>query len=229
MNSRILFWGFPLLLSWLSLEYLENPNIWLLLLWSLAFLISAMVTRRVFLKLVAFNLMALMFILTVAESYLNYQHNTFASENRYRKENLYNGKGDALLGWAERPNTQRIARKIRIHDNTPVYEVTISIDENGLRISPPYNQHTNSEGESILFFGCSVTFGEGVNDNQTMPYTIGALTHEQFKIYNFGVSGYGPQHMLTKIEQSLVDSIVDVKPRFIIYQGILTMFVGLPI
>ena len=152
MNSRLLFWGIPLLFSWLSLEYLPNPNMWLWLLWSLTFLVSAAVSRRPFLKLASFNIMALLVILGVGETYLSYQDDKSAWENQFLKENVYNNKHHALLGWVQKPNTQRFARKIRIHDNTPVYEVTVTINENGLRISTPYNQRTNSAGESILFF-----------------------------------------------------------------------------
>ncbi len=165
--------------------------------------------------------MALLVILVLGEWYLSFQLDQSVGENKYRMENVYNGRGDDILGWTEEPNSDRIARKIRIHDNTPVYEVAITTDEYGLRIAPPYNQSTNSGGRSLVFFGCSVTFGEGVNNHEAMPYTVGILTHEQYQIYNFGTPGYGPQHMLAAIEHGLVDPVIKVKPHIIMYQGII--------
>jgi hypothetical protein len=46
----------------------------------------------------------------------------------------------------------------------------------------------------VAFFGASFTFGLGVDDNETLPYFVGTQLTE-FKVYNYGVSAYGTQHL----------------------------------
>ena len=46
--------------------------------------------------------------------------------------------------------------------------------------------------------GCSVTFGLWVNDDETMPYVAQYASH--YRPYNYGVSGYGPHHMLAQLQ-----------------------------
>lgn len=45
----------------------------------------------------------------------------------------------------------------------------------------------------IIFLGCSITFGEGVNDSETLPYKLGALEH--LSTLNLGGIGYGTHHV----------------------------------
>jgi hypothetical protein len=52
-----------------------------------------------------------------------------------------------------------------------IYDVTDTIDEKELRIAPPV-QAVGPDG-SVLFFGCSFTFGEGVRDREALPYSGG--------------------------------------------------------
>jgi hypothetical protein len=45
----------------------------------------------------------------------------------------------------------------------------------------------------IVFLGCSFTFGQGVNDTETLPYRVGALYNTT--TLNFGGIGYGIHHV----------------------------------
>jgi len=214
MNFFVLL-VFPFLFSLLALKYLPIPYVWIFLAWSLVFLLLTFLSHRSPVKILSFNLIAMLVILAIVEAYLGYQE---SKPTPFVQENLYVTQSDPVLGYAAIPNTQRRARKW--YRDEPVYDVTITIDENGLRSSPPFTPNDDKEEKSILFFGCSVTFGEGVNDEQTMPYVTGLLTKGTFKIYNFALHGYGPQQMLAAIEHGHVDSIVKVSPRYIIYQAI---------
>jgi hypothetical protein len=49
-----------------------------------------------------------------------------------------------------------------------------------------------------LFFGCSMTFGTGINDDQTLPCSFSRFA-PAFKSYNYAVPGYGPQNMLVQL------------------------------
>jgi hypothetical protein len=48
----------------------------------------------------------------------------------------------------------------------------------------------------LLFFGDSNTFGEGLSQTETLPYYAGEAT-TAYRPYNYGVSGYGPSHLLS--------------------------------
>jgi hypothetical protein len=54
---------------------------------------------------------------------------------------------------------------------------------------------------SALFFGGSFTFGEGLNDKETLPFFFSAVAPE-YESYNYGFSGYGPQQMCELLRDS---------------------------
>ncbi len=90
-------------------------------------------------------------------------------------------------------NWQGLAKKT--DDNGKIlYEVKYTIDNDHLRFNP-YNQKNTSE-TNLVFVGCSVTFGEGLNDDQTIPAQV-ALYTQHTKTFNYGTSGYGPTHVLS--------------------------------
>jgi hypothetical protein len=57
-----------------------------------------------------------------------------------------------------------------------------------------------SRGRFLLFFGCSYTFGYGLNDGETLPAYAAPLA-PGYRPYNFGFIGYGPQHMYCQLAE----------------------------
>lgn len=68
------------------------------------------------------------------------------------------------------------------------HKAIINIGQDGLRVSRP---ELDKKGKHhTAFFGCSYTFGEGINDDETMVYKLNdKYPNEVFD--NYGVSGYG--------------------------------------
>jgi hypothetical protein len=127
---------------------------------------------------------------------------TFYILNSYKKTNIYIERSkqeyilpDEVLGYKPWPGAQYSARKKR--DGKILYDVTYSIDEYGRRTTPVKNP--KSRDNFLLFFGCSVTFGEGVNGDETMPFYVAELA-PKYKSYNYGYIGYGPQNMLAQLQ-----------------------------
>jgi hypothetical protein len=124
---------------------------------------------------------------------------------------------DDRLGYAPNANVTITDRKLSGGDL--MWDVTYTIDSRGLRVTPqPENQI-----ECILFFGGSVTFGEGINDEETMPYQVGRMLQKDVKVFNFGVGGYGAHQMLAALEHGLVEDVVDCDREtvgHVVYQGI---------
>ena len=99
------------------------------------------------------------------------------------------------LGWAPKPGIKTRAWK-RVAGES-VYDVQYSIDPLGRRVTP--GADAGARRTFLLFFGCSVTFGEGVNDAETLPHFV-AERAPQVRPYNYGFHGYGPQQLLARLE-----------------------------
>ena len=130
-----------------------------------------------------------------------------------RTERVYEVMDDAILGARPIPGSSRIARKF--YKDSLIYEASISINENGWRVCPPC---ADSVSEAVLFFGNSLTFGEGVNDEETMPYQFGLANANTFCVYNFASHGWGPHQMLALTENAYIDSIVKQNVTHIVFQ-----------
>ena len=98
---------------------------------------------------------------------------------------------DTALGYVMAPST--VARHRRSVGDTPIYDVTYRTDEQGRRETPT----SPGQGRTsfLLFFGDSNMFGEGLSQTETLPYYAGEQA-TAFRPYNYGVSGYGPAHLL---------------------------------
>ena len=123
---------------------------------------------------------------------------------------------DPVLGHRPKPNLRVRARGFV--DDTPTYEVTYETDAFGLRVGP--EESLPAAMDCVLFFGGSFTFGEGVENDETMPYRVAVLARGRFSVRNFGFAGYGPHQMLAQIESGFVEAAARCRPRFAIYQAI---------
>ena len=55
-----------------------------------------------------------------------------------------------------------------------------------------------------------------------MPYQVSRKTHGIYRVYNFGFHGYGPHQMLSALEHSLVEGIVECVPQYAIFQALVS-------
>lgn len=76
-----------------------------------------------------------------------------------------------------------------------VYDVHYTIDKYGRRVTPsPEGQQSDS---FLALLGDSYVFGEGVEDNETLPAYIAKHAHKT-KVYNMGFHGYAPNALLAR-------------------------------
>ena len=120
--------------------------------------------------------------------------------------------GDDLLGYKPRPNAR--VSSIRIVGGKQLYHVQYSIDGYSRRITPVEN--CADRREFAVFFGGSFTFGEGVDDDETMPHYFAEFSR-RYRPYNYGFCGYGPQAMLAKIESDEVETEIRERSGILIY------------
>jgi len=98
---------------------------------------------------------------------------------------------DATLGYVMAPSI--VARHRRTVGGATIYDVTYRTDARGRRQTPA--SPGGRRASFLLFFGDSNTFGEGLSQTQTLPYYAGERA-TAYRPYNYGVSGYGPAHLL---------------------------------
>jgi hypothetical protein len=102
---------------------------------------------------------------------------------------------DSLFGHTPLSPIRTRARK-RVEGRT-LYDVTYEIDEHGRRVTP--TRDPGVRPHFLLFFGGSFAFGEGVDQNETLPFYAGEQLPDH-RPYNYGFHGYGPQHLLARLE-----------------------------
>jgi hypothetical protein len=110
---------------------------------------------------------------------------------------------DDNLGYKPKPDTSHTG--IRTVDGKIIYSIKYLTDANSLRITPI--DSTKPRSKYAQFYGCSMTFGEGVQSDETLPYYFGKFD-STYRPYNFAYSGYGPHQMLARLETDSPKSIV---------------------
>lgn len=106
--------------------------------------------------------------------------------------NEYFVKAD--IGYQGKPGKYSVVRSTA--GGKILYRANYTIGEDGFRVTPGNNRN----GPKINFLGCSLTFGEGLNDDQTLPFYVSRLGKSEVK--NFGFHGYGPHQALAILTSS---------------------------
>jgi hypothetical protein len=133
-----------------------------------------------------------------------------------REESRITSLGDDPIEFcaplAYRPRANATARAAKVVDGTTVYDVRYTFDEWHRRVTPPCEQ-----ARRFLFvFGCSVAFGEGVEDADTLPAQLAQRLPET-QVYNYGYSGYGPQQAVALLEDDALATSVTPETGTAIY------------
>jgi lysophospholipase L1-like esterase len=117
----------------------------------------------------------------------------------YEDVTYYWDQYDARLGWVNRPG-------YRSDERVP-FRVTINND--GLRGEREYAREPAEGTLRIAIVGDSTTFGEEVDDDQTLPAQLEAQLPDS-EVLNFGVHGYGAGQMLLMLEERVLDWQPDI-------------------
>jgi hypothetical protein len=81
-------------------------------------------------------------------------------------------------------------------------------------------ENKNKSKKCIIFHGGSITFGQSLSDNETLPYFTKILLNENYNIFNFAFNGYGPHQFLSKLEKLNQKEIKYCKKFIVFYQFI---------
>lgn len=175
---------------------------------------AAVVTKREGLRALWVNIAVVSFMLGAIEGYL-WTQGPAERQMEYSEEFFM---ADDALGYKPAA-ARRIGHRAYGGDQL-LYEVTYTVDGHGLRIASPPSSKRVEILPCVAFFGDSFTFGEGMADEQTLPYQVWKRLTPHYQTVNFGFLGYGPHQMLAALEQGRVESDGHCRPSHIIYQAI---------
>lgn len=116
------------------------------------------------------------------------------------------------LGYKPQPNF--CATAVHTANGKLVYRAEYTIDKYSRRVTPQKN--INARNKFIVFFGCSFTFGEGLQDNETMPFYVSQYA-SRYRAYNYGFFGYGPQQMLAHLARDDLSGEIQEKSGVAVY------------
>lgn len=117
-----------------------------------------------------------------------------------------------VIGWGPEHPGRFHSEKLDPKTGAVIFRADYTIDGNLVR------QTISSEtGPAIVFFGDSYTFGEGVNDAETLPQAFADLLGRKERVLNLSFTGYGPQQFLREMETGLFDSLIGSRPRLFIF------------
>ena len=102
------------------------------------------------------------------------------------------------------PWADSVYHAFKMNGADTVFDVYYTIDSYCKRFTPG---HDSTKKKYSIFFGCSFSFGEGLNDNETFAYyyqDLGKFSNS----YNFSCPGFATNHMLARLQyQSLTDQV----------------------
>jgi hypothetical protein len=100
---------------------------------------------------------------------------------------------DPVYGYVYPSNTQR--HETVYYADSLLLEADYTFDSLGRRYTPQDHIHKQ---RSTLFFGCSFTYGDGVNDAETLPAQYASLDTNS-DVFNYAIDGWGPQQTLQEL------------------------------
>lgn len=196
-----------------SLKNSAAPFVWIGVVWAAALIWTAWVSTRVWIQAVAVNLAILLLSLTGFEFYLFWGHRQGETAQHTTVPYV---AADPVLGVAGKRNV--VTRVTRTHQGGIDYDVTYRLDAHGLRATR--EPSTGPVQGCMVFFGCSFTFGDGVNDDETLPSQVVEKTGGRYRAVNFGIGGSGAHQVLAQLESGLVDAKSDCTPTRALYSAI---------
>lgn len=108
-----------------------------------------------------------------------------------------------------------VGQRFMRHDQ-PIFDVKYTFNASGRRILPP---NTGKPQFELMLFGCSFTFGHGLENEQTWPWLLAQKLGATWQLENYSFNGFGANQMLCFLEHNLVEQ-PDKKASFALFLAI---------
>lgn len=193
-----------ILLYQISLALLMPPIAWVFVSFAMGAVACCIWIKKQWVTYAAITATTLFLFCAVAEVYLE----------SLNPDGLAEGvmEGDMRSVWQHRlpdlgyapPAEALQTRGILRNGDKIIYDVNYTSNEEGWRITPVHPQAT----KAVVFFGCSFTIGQGVNDKDTYPYKVGQMLGTDYQVFNYGFHGYGTHQFLSFLESGRLDPVL---------------------
>jgi len=193
-----------------------TPYLWVAMAATVAMSSAAFLTSRPWFRALLVNLAVIAFTLGAVEGYFFWKEPP--ERQMEYSESFF--EADEVLGY--KPASAKTITHRTYGNRELLYSVNYTINAEGLRVASPLKTAIAPTQHCVAFFGDSFTFGEGMADDQTMPYQVWNRIGHRYHTVNFGFLGYGPHQMLAAIEQGLLSSKGHCRPSHVVYQAIPT-------
>ena len=104
-----------------------------------------------------------------------------------------------VLGFRPKPDSTAVATAT--FNGQPVYNTTYHIDSEGGRVTPK----TPPGADLYLFLGDSFMFGQGIRDDETLPWQFAEMGDGKVRTLNLSAPGNAPNHLVRAFEAGLLD------------------------
>jgi hypothetical protein len=180
-NIRPITYGLQLLLAVLTIIAFLKRN------WINAYFSNKFFSRKRLIFTIIGFIISLSMTLAIIELSLRIFDLPFKTwePSKYRRAQF-----DPEIGWTYVPNR---SMRQRFVNGQP--EIAIYADENGSRVLAPGVHHDKSVS-TVLFIGCSFTFGFGVPYEETFVGRLEMSPQFKYQVVNLGVEGYGTDQAL---------------------------------
>jgi hypothetical protein len=118
------------------------------------------------------------------------------------------------FGWTLNPGAHISA--VRKWGDSTLFRVTYDVTDAGTR-----RTRGNPQGETWLFVGCSFTFGEGVENDETLPSRVSEALGWKANVVNVSATGWGAHQVLRAFETGRLGG-AHAPVRHVIYQALPT-------
>ena len=98
-----------------------------------------------------------------------------------------------------------------------VYDIGGQLSKEFIVPRASLNTDKINDSEFAVFLGCSMVYGTGLKDDQTLPFYFTKYSKQQFNAYNFGFAGRGPNTFLKVIQQQKFKSFIKETSGLFLY------------
>ncbi len=168
----------------------------LLIMFTFFFIALSVLVRNIILKYLIIGIFSISLPLAILEGYF------FFSLPKFEKSLSSGLVADPMpqsmlskLNPHEQYSRRRAVRAM-LAQNITLFDVVYTTNKWGKRITP----YASNAKTAIVLLGCSFTFGDGLQDQETFAYKLGNLLGSKYQVFNLGVSGYGSHRVLAEIE-----------------------------
>lgn len=201
-------------------HFLNYEFIYIFSFCSLFFLLLSIFIKQDIFKKTSILLFSIFFILFLFEFILSFKMNIFEETNYFLNfdTTIDSEDSDELSFIYEKGylDDGNIEKKIRSSSNNStdvdkiIFNAKYSIFKNGFR----FVECNKKSKEAYVFLGCSFTFGDGIDDNETLPYYFSKLLDFKNYIINCGVSGRSTNTALNILCNNIIDNKKQIKHFF---------------